>query len=355
MRAVVGQHLHFAMVRSGGKCVMSDSSVTSQRSHHQWLLVVSHLDLDLNLVSWPHCWNTGVWHSVWNSCKPLPWTAFEWQRERWEQLWTWKLFIAEMYFKAFGLTSANLWSGKWELYPMEVREEEEKGGLINRGRGGWLRKGQWEPETCLLHQAQVEGDAEGAQENTGDCESASIPPHALLCFLLEYCLLFWGDWGGHWHLGWELSHSAWAVPAIKPWSTNVCYREVLLSGQVVAVGKSLDLFLLTLSVAMLSCSPQSPWESGSRGSWVQAALGRTQHQRCFPRVILPRNQGNFMSLSSPQCCNSVFMTHQFFLHFCHCFPSGWPSSFPVPSNASCSAGPLQRWWRCSPAVLGCFP
>lgn len=215
MRAVVGQHLHFAMVRSGGKCVMSDSSVTSQRSHHQWLLVVSHLDLDLNLLSWPHCWNTGVWHSVWNSCKPLPWTAFEWQRERWEQLWTWKLFIAEMYFKAFGLTSANLWSGKWELYPMEVREEEEKGGLINRGRGGWLRKGQWEPETCLLHQAQVEGDAEGAQENTGDCESASIPPHALLCFLLEYCLLFWGDWGGHWHLGWELSHSAWAVPAIN--------------------------------------------------------------------------------------------------------------------------------------------
>lgn len=144
-------------------------------------------------------------------------------------------------------------------------------------------------------------------------------------------------------------------PSHQPWSTNVCYREVLLSGQVVAVGKSLDLFLLTLSVAMLSCSPQGPWESESRGSWVQAALGRTQHQRCFPRVILPRNQGNFMSLSSPQCCNSVFMTHQFFLHFCHWFPSGWPSSFPVPSNASCSAGPLQRWWRCSPAVLGCFP
>lgn len=59
----------------------------------QWLLVVSHLDLHLNVISWPHCWKTGVWHSVRNSCKPLPWTAFEWQRERWEQLWTWKLFI----------------------------------------------------------------------------------------------------------------------------------------------------------------------------------------------------------------------------------------------------------------------
>lgn len=118
--------------------------------------------------------------------------------------------------------------------------------------------------------------------------------------------------------------------------------EVLVPGQMVAAGKSLELFLLTLSVAVLSCSPRSPWESESKGSWVQTPLGRTQHQRCFPRVIPPRNQGNFMSLSSPQCCNAVFMTHQFFFLFCHCFPSGWPSSFPAPLNASCSAGPFQR-------------
>lgn len=121
-----------------------------------------------------------------------------------------------MYFKAFGLTRANLWSGKWELYPIEARQGEEKGGLTNRGRVGKI-SGIW--ELGLLVQAEVEGET-GEKGNTSswglrkiqasvlvDCEGASavIPlpfpsPPSPECTGLP-C---WGDWAvntGTWGLG----------------------------------------------------------------------------------------------------------------------------------------------------------
>lgn len=64
----------------------------------------------------------------------------------WGQLWTWKWLVAEMYIKAFGLTRANLWSGKWELYPAEAREGEERSRLINRM--AWERAGGAESWLC---------------------------------------------------------------------------------------------------------------------------------------------------------------------------------------------------------------
>lgn len=196
-------------------------------------------------------------------------------------------------------------------------EDEGKGGLINRGRGRWL--GSMGPESWVWDEG--EGDAEGAQENTVNCEGAStpIPPHALVCLLLEVLVCFarvTGEHTGIWSQCWNCPLSLGC-----PNHQTVEYKcvlwaavagEVLLPGQMVAVGKSLDLFLLTLSVAVLCCSPQSAWEWEGKGSWVQTAFARTQHQRCFPTVIPPRNQGNFMSLRlTPmlQCCvydTSVF-------------------------------------------------
>lgn len=101
-------------------------------------------------------------------------------------------------------------------------------------------------------------------------------------------------------------------------------------------------FLVNLECSCAVLQPTEPLRVREQRQLSSTAFGRTQHQRFFPRVIPPRNQENFMSLSSPQCCNAVFMTHQFFLLFCHCFPSGGPSSFPAPPNALCSAGLLQR-------------
>lgn len=165
--------------------------------------------------------------------------------------------------------------------------------------------------TCWPRPGEMDWNAVGFPGTGRTVRMLQLPflPHALVHLLLKY----WFALSGWLRRTLALEVSVGIVPLSLgcPSHQPVEYKcvlwaavagEILLPGQMVAVVKSLDLFLLTLSVAVLSCSPWSPWESESKGSWVQTALGRTQHQRCFPRVIPPRNQGSFMRLNAAVLC-----------------------------------------------------
>lgn len=168
----------------------------------------------------------------------------------------------------------------------------------------------------------MEGDAEGAQENTVDCENTetSLPPPCP-------CLPSPGSPGLLCQGTGEDSQSVCPTqPGLSQPSNcgapmGSCGWRGCTARADGGCEKVTAPFLVNLECSCTVLQPTEPLRVREQRQLSSNCPWQDRASKVLSQSF-PRHQGNFMGLSSPQCCNTVFMTHQFLLLFCHCFPSG---------------------------------